>query len=82
MFTSERRVVLTRAQALVLSDWIERMRKAEVVALDQAEREVLGVIGAQLEEQLGELFDPQYASLLDAAKREILDESRSVDDDG
>ncbi len=89
-----RQILLTRAEALVLSDWLERFeasvgrdascdgrdasldtRRASRVSAeascDDAERAVLARIAAQLDEQLEELFDPNYEELLAKAKAEL-----------
>lgn len=90
-----RQILLTRAEALVLSDWLERFeasvdgrdasldtrdpsrgqpdasRVSTEASCDDAERAVLARIAAQLDEQLEELFDPNYEELLAKAKAEL-----------
>ncbi len=74
---SSRQLVLTLAEALVLSDWLDRLEKSENASCDGAERAVLARIGAQLDEQLEELFAPNYKKLVAKAKEELI--SRNVD---
>lgn len=69
--TSLRQLVLTRAEALVLSDWLNRFESSESASCDSAELAVLARIGAQLDEQLEELFAPNYNELVAKAKESL-----------
>ncbi len=66
-------ITLTRAEALVLSDWLaanDDGRSAPGVG--PAEWKVLNSISCQLEEQLVELFWPEYAEVLEEARADVV----------
>lgn len=70
-------IKLTRDQALVLSDWLDRMMgTAEFDSLVNQDRAVwspLYRIAGTLETSLVEVFVPDYAARLDAARERLLD---------
>ena len=62
-------IKLTRAEALVLFEWIARIEKANALpVVDQAEEYVFWRIEGQLEKTLVEPFAANYTELLDAAR--------------
>jgi hypothetical protein len=65
-------ITLTRAQAVVLFEWLSRMSESVQVEHPSEER-VLWAIEGQLEKLLTEPFDPNYKELLEAARREVTD---------
>ena len=68
---------LTRAEALVLFEWLARHDTAAAQRVeDSAERKVLWNLEGQLEKALQELFDPNYSSLVEDARRKV----RGTDD--
>ncbi|GAA1529360.1 hypothetical protein GCM10009827_053270 [Dactylosporangium maewongense] len=70
-------IKLTRDQALVLSDWLDRMMgTAEFDSLVNQDRAVwspLYRIAGTLETSLVEVFVPDYPARLDAARKRLLD---------
>lgn len=65
-------VTLTRDQALVLLDWLTREDSEERIPTeDAAERRVLWIVEGQLEKLLLEQFDPNYATLVKAARERV-----------
>ncbi|MEU0554286.1 hypothetical protein [Dactylosporangium sp. NPDC006015] len=70
-------IKLTRDQALVLSDWLDRiMGTAEFDSLVNQDRAVwspLHRIAGTLETSLVEVFVPDYPARLDAARERLLD---------
>ncbi|GAB4050876.1 hypothetical protein [Catellatospora paridis] len=81
---------LTHDQALVLSDWLDRMIGTAdfdtFVNQDRAVWSPLYRISGALETSLVEVFSPDYAALLAAARERLLDTlgevGRPVEDDG
>jgi hypothetical protein len=64
---------LTRAEALVLFDWLSRPSSGDRAAsLGEAEQTVLWRIEAELESTLVEPLAPDYERLVDEARREVL----------
>lgn len=67
---------LSHDQALVLSDWLDRMESsrafAEVVD-DRAVWSALHTISGTLDKSLVAIFNPDYAQLLDAARQRLLE---------
>ncbi|NGO49189.1 hypothetical protein [Streptomyces ureilyticus] len=71
------KIELTDDQALVLSDWMNRvMHQEEFSALvdDRAVWSALFKISGTLETQLSHIFDPSYSERLDAARQRLIDE--------
>lgn len=70
-------IKLTRDQALVLSDWLDRMiGTAEFDGLVDQDRAVWSPIykvSGTLETSLAEVFMPDYGARLDAARERLLD---------
>jgi len=70
-------IKLTRDQALVLSDWLDRMiGTAEfdgLVAQDRAVWSPIYKVSGTLETSLAEVFMPNYGARLDAARERLLD---------
>ncbi|BCJ63139.1 hypothetical protein [Polymorphospora rubra] len=70
-------IKLTRDQALVLSDWLyHKMGTAEFDSLVNQDRAVwspLHRIAGTLDTSLVEIFMPDYAGRLDAARERLLD---------
>lgn len=72
----ENRVVLklTRAQALVLEDFISHIQgKALFEGLDVAEKLVVFTIHNQVEDVLEELQHPNYPTLIQKARKEVVE---------
>ncbi|MDN3496934.1 hypothetical protein QL996_13410 [Planococcus sp. APC 4015] len=68
------RLKLDHNEALVLFDWLARFNKTgEATFVDQAEQRVLSNIEAALESELIEPFDPDYASMVAAARARVRD---------
>jgi hypothetical protein len=69
---------LSTDEALVLFDWLGRTSTANHPApfADQAEQRVLWNLECLLERVVVEVFDPDYSSLVDAARAALRD-SRS-----
>jgi hypothetical protein len=71
------RIELTEDQALVLSDWLDRvMHGPDFSALvdDRAVWSALFTISGSLETQLAAVFEPSYADRLDAARARLIPE--------
>jgi hypothetical protein len=65
-------LTLTRAQALVLFEWLSLTDSAEAFSFeDSAEQQVVWAIEAQLESTLVEPLAENYKSLLDQARKEV-----------
>lgn len=63
---------LTRAEALVLFDWLVRADAAENLPIeDSAEQQVLWRLEGQLEKTLLEPLAPNYREAVEAARREV-----------
>jgi hypothetical protein len=63
---------LTTAEALVLFEWLAAADDAKQLIVDEAEQRVLWDLESQLETKLVEPLMPNYAELVDAAKRAVL----------
>jgi hypothetical protein len=63
---------VTGAEALVLFEWLAAAYDDGALDVDEAQRRVLWDLGAQLETKLTEPFLPEYAQLVDAAKKTVL----------
>ena len=71
--TTKIMIQLSRAEALVLFDWITSAEEAEKLPVSHpAEERVLWELEAQLEHALSEPFASNYKELLAAAREEIL----------
>jgi hypothetical protein len=65
-------IQLTRAEALVLFEWLARTTDAGAVPVDDpAEELVLWRIEGQLESTLAEPFAPNYKAVVEAAREEV-----------
>ncbi|MGI5417899.1 hypothetical protein [Actinomadura luteofluorescens] len=68
---------LTRDQALVLSDWLDRMEANEqfdrLVNEDRAVWSPILQISGTLDKSLGEIFMPDYTARLEAARERLKD---------
>ncbi|MEU4419407.1 hypothetical protein AB0F81_02205 [Actinoplanes sp. NPDC024001] len=78
MADDEFTIKLSRDQAFVLSDWLHRMMmdSAEFNELVNRERSVwspIYAISGALDTSLVEIFMPDYATRLDAARERLLD---------
>jgi hypothetical protein len=63
---------LTRAEALVLFEWISRVDAAGNLPVeDPAEEQVLWRLEGQLESKLIEPLGPNYKQAVDAARKEV-----------
>lgn len=63
---------LTRAEALVLFEWLARGDSvAARSCVDQAEQQVLWLLEGQLEKALTEPLQPNYRELLEEARRTV-----------
>lgn len=69
---------LTVAEALVLFEWLASADEKESLVVDEAERRVLWDLESQLETKLVEPFLPEYAQLVDAAKKTVLGDREEV----
>ena len=68
----EHNLPLTSAEALVLFDFVSRFSDTGKLELqDRAEAQALWNVCCLLEKQLVEPFDPNFASLLQAARDEL-----------
>lgn len=70
-------IALTDDQALVLSDWLERvMHRPDFVAVvdDRAAWSPLLAISRSLDKQLTTIFDPAYVEKLEMARARLMDE--------
>ncbi len=67
-------IELSRAEAIVLYDWLFRFNKNhDQLFQDQAEQRVLWDLEATLESMLVEPFDPGYQKFLAAARDRVRD---------
>jgi hypothetical protein len=69
------RIELTEDQALVLSDWLDRVMHREdfsKVVDDRAVWSALHTISGSLETQLSVIFDPAYGEQLNAARARLI----------
>jgi hypothetical protein len=65
---------LSRAQALVLVDWLIVFDDSDAAPpLDSAERRVLWRIEGRLHQLMGELFAPNYRELLENARARVIE---------
>jgi hypothetical protein len=63
---------LTRAEALVLFEWVARVGAAgDLLVEDPAEQQVLWRIEGQLESKLSEPLGPEYKEAVEAARKEV-----------
>jgi hypothetical protein len=63
---------LTRAEALVLFEWLARVDAAGTLPIeDAAEEQVLWRVEGQLESTLTEPLGPDYKQVVEAARREV-----------
>jgi hypothetical protein len=70
-------ITLTNDQALVLSDWLERvMGRPDFAAIvdDRAVWSPLLAISRGLDKQLTAIFDPAYVEKLEVARARLMDE--------
>ena len=65
------KLALTKAEALVLSDWLFRTSKKDLFFNDPAERCVLWSIECQLEKQLDAVFSNDYTERLHQAREDV-----------
>ncbi|NNC16734.1 hypothetical protein HJC22_13510 [Corallococcus exiguus] len=73
MSDSKVMVELTRAEALVLFEWLARSDASEALATEeQAERTVLWRLEAELERVLPEPLAPDYKQLLSVARQSVV----------
>lgn len=63
---------LTKAEALVLFEYLNQIDKQATSFLNEAQQKVLSAIECQLEKLLLELFDSRYAELLKQAEQSVL----------
>jgi len=63
---------LTKAEALVLFEWLATRDDSQSLVVDEAEQTVLWRVEAQLEKSLTELFAPNHSELLALAKQRIV----------
>ncbi|GAA3423078.1 hypothetical protein GCM10018953_02610 [Streptosporangium nondiastaticum] len=88
MVDREFTIELTQDQALVLSDWLDRVIGTaefdDLVGEDRAVWSPLHLIAGTLETSLVEVFMPDYSGRLDAARERLLhtlgEADRSVDE--
>ncbi|MCW3816469.1 hypothetical protein ONA91_18645 [Micromonospora sp. DR5-3] len=67
---------LSHDQALVLSDWLERMESSRAFAQvvdDRAVWSALHTISGTLDKSLVDIFSPDYVQRLEAARRRLLE---------
>lgn len=69
---------VTVAEALVLFEWLASVNEKESLVVDEAERRVLWDLESQLETKLVEPFLPEYAQLVEAAKKTVLGDHEEV----
>ncbi|MEF2277935.1 hypothetical protein V3W47_06450 [Deinococcus sp. YIM 134068] len=72
----EERVVLTlsRAEALVLFEWLARCDEAASFSFDhEAEQRIVWTLESQLEKALPELLSAEYRLKLERARNSVLD---------
>lgn len=67
---------LTRAEALVLFEWIARTDSAQAIPVEHsAEQHVLWRVEGQLESALVEVLQPDYKRAVDAARAAVCGET-------
>jgi len=64
-------ITVTKAEALVLFDWLHNHEDAETTPGDAAEKQALWNLSCLLERELVEPFEPDYADKIQAAKRSL-----------
>lgn len=69
---------MSAAEALVLFEWLASANENGSLAVDEAQRRVLWDLESQLETKLVEPFLPEYAQLVDAAKKAVLGDRDEV----
>jgi hypothetical protein len=68
-------VNLTRAEAVVLIEFLMRFRDKERLSVEhEAEEQLLYDLCAAVENQLPELFNPQWRALVESARSAVLAE--------
>jgi hypothetical protein len=67
-------LTLTKAEALVLFEWLARVDEAALEFAHPAEQTVLWELEGQLEKTLVEPFSPEYDKLLAEARKQVGDE--------
>jgi hypothetical protein len=66
-------VNLTRAEAVVLIEFLMRFRDKDRLAVEhEAEQQLLWDLCCVVERQLPELFDPQWGSIVERARADVL----------
>ena len=69
------RLELTGDEALVLFEFLSRFSENDTLAIeDQAEEKVLWKLLGLLEKRLVEPFDPEWATIISAARNRLRDE--------
>ena len=72
MSTESVNVLLTRAEALVLFEWLARLDASKALPVeDPSEELVLWRIEGQLESILDEPLGPEYKAAVEAARKEV-----------
>ena len=66
-------LTLSKAEALVLFEWVHVLEDKDELFVDQAEQRLLWDISAGLERVLIEPFRPDYTALLDEARSQVRD---------
>jgi len=64
---------LSKDEALVLFEWLNRFNKSDTSFEDQAEQRVLWNLEAQLESSLVEPLEPDYLEKLESARARVRD---------
>ncbi len=77
---AETTITMTRAEALVLFEWLHRHEDNNTTPGDGAERAALRAVSALLERALVEPFQSDYLDVL-ASKKAMLGPSGKVDDE-
>jgi hypothetical protein len=71
---SDYRLTLSKAEAIVLFEFLSRVGDADVVAIeDEAERRALWDLCCDLERQIDELLLPGYPEILRSARETVRD---------
>ena len=68
------KIELTKAEALVLFDWLSRNSKKPELFADQSEQYVFRNMECQLEKELLEIFAPNYDELLKKAQKTVTEQ--------
>jgi hypothetical protein len=64
---------LTRAEAIVLIEFLMRFREADRLVIEhEAEQQLLWDLCCVVEKQLPELFDPQWKAVVERSRAEVL----------